>query len=520
MKNSLAAILVARRWVLLIALAALIFAVVAAISLFSEPNNQEFVYVKRDTIVQEVSVTGRVKAVSRAELGLEKSGRISWISAKVGGAVVLGQSLLSIDNGDLISNLEQAKASLKKEEVKLSELKRGTRPEEILVQQSKVTSNRVAVEDSLKALFDSLVGAYTKSDDSVRNKTDQFFSNPRSSDAQLNFTLADSDLKNEIESSRHAIESLLVDWEKMVRTLAIDSGLKVATDLTKSNLDSVVLFLEKVGYAVNSLTSTTLLSQTTIDTYKSSIYTARTNMTTVISELTSAEEKWRAALASLNVAEKELELKQAGNTAENILAQEATVEYAKAEVGVINAQISKTIIRAPFSGVVVRQDGRVGEILTANTPIITLISAGKFNIEANIPEADIAKINIGDVAKVTLDAYGGDINFAAKISLIEPGETIIDGVPTYKVTFEFIIQDERIRSGMTANIDILISTKDSVLVIPQKAVTGKNGERVARVLRGGDLVDVKIKTGLRGESGNVEVIDGLSEGEAVLLPTE
>ena len=73
---------------------------------------------------------------------------------------------------------------------------------------------------------------------------------------------------------------------------------------------------------------------------------------------------------------------------------------------------------------------------------------------------------------------------------------------------------------MTANIDILISTKDSVLVIPQKAVTGKNGERVARVLRGGDLVDVKIKTGLRGESGNVEVIDGLSEGEAVLLPTE
>jgi len=480
----------------------------------------EYATVERGSIIQEVSVTGRVKAVERAELGLEKGGRVAWISARVGGAVSAGQSLLAIDNGDLLASLEQAQANVKKEEANLTELLRGTRPEEIRIQESKVASAEISVEDSVKNLVDTLIDTYTKSDDAIRNKIDQFFSSPRTQSAQLNFTIADTQLESDLENGRYILETVLVDWEKKARSVSVNDDLTQMLSLTKRNMESVRLFLEKVSQAVNGLNANTTLTQTTIDTYKSSVSTARTNVNTATSNLSAAEEKFRTAESALATAEKELALKKAGSTPEAITAQEAALQYAVAEIKNIEAQIAKTVIRAPFAGTVVKQEAKVGEILPANSAVITLISEGNFNIEANVPEADIAKVSVGDEAVVTLDAYGSDVEFSARIALIEPGETIVDGVPTYKVTFEFTTQDPRIKSGMTANIDISILSKASVMRIPQRFVLGKNGTRTVTVLRNGALETVNVTLGERGEGGFVEVVEGLVLGEKIFVADE
>ena len=133
-----------------------------------------------------------------------------------------------------------------------------------------------------------------------------------------------------------------------------------------------------------------------------------------------------------------------------------------------------------------------------------------------MPETDIAKIEVGNKARLTLDAYGPDVVFRAQVITIDPAETIIEGVTTYKTTLEFDSEDERIRSSMTANLDILTDERQNVIAIPQRAVVTKNGEKLVRVVYDSVIEEIQVKTGLIGRNGLVEITDGLNEGDKVV----
>jgi len=269
--------------------------------------------------------------------------------------------------------------------------------------------------------------------------------------------------------------------------------------------------------AVNALKANSNFSQTTIDSYRSDIATARSNVNTAISNLSAAEESLRDAESALLLAKEELVLKQAGAREEQITAQQARVEEARASVNNYKVEIEKTILFSPFSGAITKREAEVGEIVAANSAIISLISADRLLIETNIPEADIAKLSVDDIARVTLDAYGDDVLFQARVVSIEPAETIIEGISTYKTKLQFIERDERIRSGMTANIDISTDKKVDVIAVPQRAVITKNGDKIVRILTGGSVEEVVVVTGLRGSDGRVEIINGVKGGDKVII---
>jgi len=211
-----------------------------------------------------------------------------------------------------------------------------------------------------------------------------------------------------------------------------------------------------------------------------------------------------------------LELDEAGATKEDTEAQAAQVEKAQANVLNYQAQFNKTIIRSPINGLVTKQDAKIGEIVSANAIIVSVISANQFEVESNVPEADIAKLKIGDRASITLDAYGDNVLFDAKVIKIDPAETIIEGVATYKTTLQFNKEDERIKSGMTANIDVSTDKRENVLVIPQRAVITRGLDKFVLIDNGTANPDERqIQTGLRGSDGNVEVISGLKDGERI-----
>lgn len=497
----------------------IILAIILSYIIFggSGKPNYEYVDVKRGDIVQEVSVTGKIKPVADADLAFQRSGKISQISAKVGDLVVKNQILVRLDNSELLSQLAGAQANLKIQEAKLEELRKGTRPEQIQIQEGNVANAKVALEDSKKILINSLSDAFTKSDDAIRNKIDQFFSNPKSSNPTLTFVLSDGQLKNDIELGRFEIELVLNNWKNLVDSLTINSNLEVITATSNNNLNSIKLLLDKIALGVNSLSSSASLSQTTIDTYKSNVSTARTNINLAVSGLSSANEGYRSAKSNLSLQENQLILEKAGTTIEQILAQEAQVEKMKADIDIYNAQISQTILRSPIDGIVTKQDAKIGEIVSANSVIASVISNGDYEIEVNIPEADIAKIKIGNPALITLDAYGSSVFFNAHVISIEPAETLIEGVATYKAILEFDEKEEMIKSGMTANIDILAQKKEGVLFIPQRSLMSKNGDRFVLIDLGNDLPEEKkIEVGLKGSDGNIEVISGLIEGEKII----
>lgn len=504
--------------ILSILAAAVVLGAVYFIFIKQPESPYEFIIAEKGDVVQEVSVNGTVKPAESVDLAFERAGRIVWIGKDVGAEVFSGEALANLYNGDLTAQLAEAEASVRAQEAKLEELKRGSRPEEIRVQEVKVENARASLEESKKNLVDKIEDAYTKSDDAVRNRVDQFFTNPRASNPQLNFTLSNSQLENDVEWGRFVIESALSQWKISLDGLAISSDLDFYSSEAKQKLSQVKSFLDKVSLAVNSLSATASLTQTTIDGWKSAVSTARTNVNTATANITSAEDSLKSAQSSLLLEENELALKLAGSTPEEIKEQEAQVESAKASALNLRALIAKTILRSPISGILTKRDVEVGEIVSAGERAVSIISANKFEIEANVPEADIAKIKINNQAKITLDAYGSNVEFLAKVSFIDPAETVVEGVPTYKIKLQLEEEDSRIKPGMTANIDISTGRRDNVITVPQRAVIEKNGDKLVRILKDdGTVEEAVVKTGLRGSFGDIEITEGVSEGDRVII---
>lgn len=491
----------------------------------SEDQSQyETITAQRADIAEEVSVTGRVQPADSVELAFEKSGRVAAIYADVGSRVRSGNMIVRLDNADLYAQLQQAEANVKAQQAKLDELKRGTRPEEMKIQEVQVQNAKTALEDAKKNVVDKVNDAYTKSEDAVRNKVDQIFSNPRSASPQINFSGGDAVLEQQIEAIRPTLENLFTAWEQKLSGISVTSDLEMTRQTADANLTVIKNFLEKTALFVNSLTLNSTVSQTTLDGYKADISAARTNVNTAVTNLSAAAEKWRSAESLVTLEENELLLKQAGTVPEQITAQEAQVEQAQANVKNYQAQIAKTIIYAPINGIVTRQDAKIGQIVGVNSIVAAVISDAKYEIEANVPEADIAKISIGDRAMVTLDAYGSDMEFGASVVKIDPAETVVDGVSTYKITLQFSQDDARLKSGMTANIDIETNRSNGAIVVPQRAVQGRNSERTVDIIvqeNGSEAVkSTPVKVGIRGADGMIEILEGVREGDRVIVNTK
>lgn len=504
----------------------------------------EFIVAQKGDLIREVSVTGRVKAAESVDLAFEKSGRVSAIYIKVGDKIQTGQSLISLDSADLMAQLaqssasvESAKAQLKQysaalevQQAKLDELKRGTRPEDIKVKEAELKKAQQDLDNYYGGISDILNDAYTKADDAVNKQIDELFSNDSSLNPQLTFSVNDSQAEIDVESQRITAGRELSKLKSEISNLSADhSSLDKSLTDAKNHLTIIRDFLTRVNDAINSAVG---LVQTTITAYRGYINTARTNVNTAISDITVQQDYILAQKITVEKIQNELALKQAGTAAEQITAQEAQVKQAEATVSSqeaqlkyaeangrnIQVQIARTILKAPINGLITKQEAKVGEIVSPNVNVVSIISEAKFEIETNIPEADIAKVKLGDPAKVTLDAYGEEVIFEAKVMTIDPAETLVEGVATYKTTFQFIQEDGRPKPGMTANIDILTDRKENVIAIPQRAVIVADGEKMVKIIDDQGLIkEVKVETGLRGSNGNIEILSGINEGDKIIV---
>lgn len=550
------------------------------------PPPYETVPVERRDLVEEVSVTGQVKPAEEVNLAFEVSGKLVAVSVDVGDKVESGQVLASIGSSQLLAQLSAARANvasaqsvlqeyqlaLSAEQSKLDELKLGTRPEEIVVAQTKVDNAKRAVQDAkahlasviasgdqaIQSLYaassDLLNDGYSKADDAMVRDTDALFSDSFSNKDQLSFAVADHTIKSRVEAARQDALVAVSAFSSRLAVLGsaqadIDDALTdavgyVATVLTFLN-DANMALLDAVGLTESQLT-----------TYKSNVSLARTNVISASVAINShiqdiadqrvsnsqaqitAQNQINDAESVLRLAESELLLKQSGSLPDQIRAQEARVKQSElvlntqqsrvwqayADVERINAELGQYAIRSPLRGIVTKQDARVGEIIAARTPIITVISQSTYEITANVPEADIAKMMVGDQATLTLDAYGDRAPFAAAVVHIDPAQTVIEGVTTYKVTFQFLLEDERIRSGMTANIIVVTDQREDALSVPYRAVIRRDNEQFVRLYpsnaaEGAGPIEIAVETGIVSVDGFIEILSGVKEGDPVVIRT-
>jgi len=459
----------------------------AGYKLFANPNSKvESFTVKKGDIIQKVIVNGKTKAVNSVNLGFDVSGRVSKSFVDVGSRVVVGQQLVVLDSGEIYASLLKAQANLASEEVKLDELKKGTRPEEIAVSETSVANSKTALIDAQVNLKNKVINAIT-------NDVDQLFSNPKSNTPQFNLPMTSGQLKIDIVAGRVLVEEILNNWQ---------------VGVSEINLPKIKTFLDNVASAVNRETPSSTMTQTTLDSH-------RANISGAISAVITAEGTLNDAKSALTLAEKNLDLKKSGSTPETIKAQEAKVLQMQADVQSINVQLNKMTLRSPQNGIVTVQEAKTGETVTSGKIIVSIISDSDLEIESNVSEISVGKVSIGNAVIITFDAFPGEV-FLGTVSYIEPGETIIDGVVNYKVTIAFKEKYPQMKSGLTSKLEIITGEKKDVVVIPQYSIiTKEDGSTFVSKQVGKDSVEVPVTLGLRGQDGFVEVLSGPSLGEVI-----
>ncbi len=477
----------------------------------------ELVQVTRGTVTQEVIATGQIVPEKDVSLAFQTAGTIARVYVQVGDKVDVGTLLLSLDDAEFRAQLAEANAAVDSAEANLGLLKQGAKAEDVRVSEAQVAEAEGTLISAKRGVMSAIQSAVADADDAIYNRADQLFTNA-TTNPQLVFSSSDTQLSGDVQSERLQVQGMLVPWEASVRGLTDQNDLHLAIGTASDVLGNVQQTLSDLTLALSKAATNSSYPQSTIDGWKTSIATARTNVSAAIAGIASARGTLVAAEAGLSVSQNQLALKKAPATPEEIAAQEAGVGQAQAKVALIQAQMDKMTLRSPLKGVVTRQDGKIGQSVfstTGLTSLVSIIGENSLEIETNTPEIDVAKLQTGNVVRFTLDALPGE-NFTGRIISIDPAETVIDGVSNYKVKIAFDAMDPRFKSGLTANLEIETVKKENVLLLPQYAIVENASGTFIRRLEGKKEIEVPVTLGIRGRDGNVEVISGLKEGDKVL----
>ncbi len=288
----------------------------------------------------------------------------------------------------------------------------------------------------------------------------------------------------------------------------------------QQSLDSAYL-----SYDTNISTAQNSLNQAQAS-FDNALLSAQNNLSSVRlsgeSRLASADSGVKNSKEALEVARRQLSQLKSPARSEDVALSQANVDQAQAALDLVNRKIDDSLLKSPINGKLVRSVYEIGEQISAGQTAFAVLKENSFEIEVDISESDIAKIEVGNQAEITLDAFGDERKIKGSVIFIEPAETVIQEVVYYKVKVSFSEDNEsktmsQVKSGMTANVKIYTGSRNNVLAVPERAIIEKSSKKIVRILRSGSLVEAVVETGLRGDDGLIELISGAKEGDEIVV---
>ncbi|MCK4581001.1 MAG: HlyD family efflux transporter periplasmic adaptor subunit, partial [Dehalococcoidia bacterium] len=149
-------------------------------------------------------------------------------------------------------------------------------------------------------------------------------------------------------------------------------------------------------------------------------------------------------------------------------------------------------------------------------PAIRLIDPGRIEMEGVIDEIDVAHVELGQEANISLDALP-DREIEGQVTFISQAGTVQAGVVSYRTTIALRETDGKLRDGMSATADIVIDRRENVVLIPNRAIRGSWDSPIVEVVVDGEVERRQITLGL-SDGIDTEVLSGLEEGEMVVFP--
>ena len=206
---------------------------------------------------------------------------------------------------------------------------------------------------------------------------------------------------------------------------------------------------------------------------------AATTIQSTQAQITQANDAVKSAQAAYNQS-------VAPPLAPDIDSAKAQVANAQSAVQTAQANFDAATLTAPFDGTVAAVNGTVGQFVTGGAPgnsstnggsaasataVITLIKLDNLQVTAQVNEADVGKVKIGDPVTFNVSAYP-DAAFTGKVIAIQPVGTTVQNVVNYNVTSSIsAVAGTNLYPGMTATANIVADSRNGVLLIPDSAIT-------------------------------------------------
>jgi len=501
--------------------------------------------VTKGDVVQTVSATGQIKSASEIELNFKNTGKLSILNVKVGDKVEADQILAQLRATDLAISVNKARANLSEAQANLDKLEAGATNEDIAVYQTAVekaendlvsteATYSQALENERESILADIDGALTKANIALQEVYDTIYYEGN----ENNFTTYNSTLHLKVKEE-YSLALVDVDEAELAYSL---TSLNLEDDSIDDAVSKTLVALASVSETLDDLTElfdyvniTTVLTQAKLDALKTVINTERTTIDTSSSTVQTARQdlfdarlnyqtEVEAAEDVLAKAKADLVLREAPARPEDIALYEAKVRRALAELQLAQDKYDETIIRAPIAGVITDINFNIGEQTKSTEPAITMLAAENYEIEVDIPESDIVKIDVSDEVEITLDAFTSEDIFDGIVTTINPAQTEIQDVVYYRVTVTFQENQpaevetiiNKIKPGMTANVTVNTAKVSNVMIIPLRAVQDEDGTKIVEVLENEQPKSVEVTLGLKGDEGLVEVTSGLNEGQEVI----
>ena len=202
------------------------------------------------------------------------------------------------------------------------------------------------------------------------------------------------------------------------------------------------------------------------------------------------------------------------------------VAASRARLNVINANLERTMLVAPFDGIIAKINGELNEYVTPSPqgiptpPTIEILDTSCFYVIAPIDEVDAPAVKVGMAARVIMDAFG-DKHFPARVRRIDPYVLDLEKqARTVDVEVEFINEEDGLNflAGYSADVEIIIAVEKDALRIPTQALLDSSRVYVYQA-HDQRLREKTVRTGLSNWDYS-QVLEGLQEGESVVISTD
>ncbi len=219
---------------------------------------------------------------------------------------------------------------------------------------------------------------------------------------------------------------------------------------------------------------------------------------------------------------------------------ESSLAAADANIDRAEDALTKTVMISPIDGLLTKLNAEVGEVVmlgTMNNPgtvIMTIADLSRMILNARVAESDVAKIAVGQAAKVHINAYRDEVFTGIVRTIALQRTTELDGTGYFETEVELDLQGRQIYSGLVANVDIEIASHDG-LVVESQAVVERLVDDLPSEVRGSPIINPRKRVAnvayrvidgkavctpvLPGPSDltHMLILDGLAEGDEVVV---